>query len=265
MKQPSRFASLLASNFHRWHRSGSPETFVRYLRTELSGADLAWLQKARLRESFVEAGIDPDVHLRSRLNRDDVKVHLKQIIAELADMVGTEGLHDCGMHSPEIVPLPPSLRCSGTFPLSMGYGEEPFITKQALQRKLVLATGKAWAEILDQTGFSGSNRRISSRSFRQTVQVFVDLHRRSKRRWTKQTLRKEQHVAFRAAWNLTHRMDSAGVPTALRRDLRRDPIFTLWSVASAFIDVGNMDRAVALFLKKKPVFERRFTPRASVS
>ena len=148
MKPPSGFASLLASKFHRWHRSKSPERFVRYLKAELSAADRAWLQKGNLRESFVEAGINPDVHLRSRLSRDDVKVSLRQIIAELADIVGAEELHDNAMHSPEIIPLPPRLRCSGTFPLSMHYDEEPVITKKALQAKLVRVTGKAWAEIL---------------------------------------------------------------------------------------------------------------------
>jgi hypothetical protein len=265
MRQPSRFASLLASKFHRWHKAGSPGTFVRYLKTELSGANLTWLQKGCLRESFFEAGINPDVHLHSRLSKDYVKVHLRQIIAELADIVGAEGLHDNGMHSPEIVPLPARLRCSGTFPLSMQYGEDPVITKWALQRKLVAATGKAWAEILNQTGFSRCNKRISSRSFRQTVQLFVDLHGRSGRRWTKQTLRQERHRAFRAAWNLTARMDIAEVPTTLRRELRKDPILTLWSVASAFIDVGNMDRAITVFLRKKTVFAQRLAPRTSGS
>jgi hypothetical protein len=250
MSRPPQFASLLASKFHGWHKSGSPGTFVRYLKSELSGADLEWLRKGNLRESFSEAGINPDVHLRSRLIKDDVKAHLRRIITELAEIVGVEALHDNGMHSREIIPVPPRLRCSGTFRLSMQYDEEPVITKQALQRKLVAATGKAWADILDQTGFARSNRRISSRSFRQTVQLFVDLPGRSEGRWTKQTLREEQHIAFRAAWNLTSRMATAGVPMALRRDLRRDPIFTLWSVASAFIDVGSMDRAVTVFLRK---------------
>jgi hypothetical protein len=100
--------------------------------------------------------------------------------------------------------------------------------------------------------------RVASRSFRQTVQMFVALQRRSGSRWTKASLREKQHSAFRAAWNLTNRMDAAGVPTALRKELRQDPIFTLWSVASAFLNVDDMDRAVALFLRKKPVFAATF-------
>src|SRR5438046_8369986 len=105
MRSPAGFVSLLASKFHRWHRSGSPRTFVRYLKTELSGADRTWLQKGNLRGRFVEAGINPDVHVRSRHSKDDVKVHLRQIIAELADIVGVEGLHDNGMNSAEIILL----------------------------------------------------------------------------------------------------------------------------------------------------------------
>jgi hypothetical protein len=258
MAPSSGFASQLASKFHKWHRTGSRGTFVHYLAAELSGADRMRLQKGRLRESFIEAGIDPDVHLRSRLDKGRVKARLRQIISETADIVGAEGLHDNGMHSTDRIPLPLSLRCPGTFPLSSQYGEEPVITKQALQRKLVAATGKAWAEILDQTGFSSSNRRIASRSFSQTVQLFADLPRRPKRRWTKASLREKQPVVYKAAWNLKHRMDSAGVPAALRRAMREDPIFTLSSVAAVFVEVGNLERAVKVFLKKKPAFAARF-------
>jgi hypothetical protein len=248
MKSPSRIATLLALEFHRWHVSRSSRGFVNYLKTRLSGADRTWLQKGNLRKHFVEAGINPDVHLRSRLSREYVKNHLRHIVTELADIVGVEGLHDNGMNSTEKIPLPPCLRCSGQFPLSLQYGEEPVITKQALQRKLVVATGKAWARILDQTGFSRSNRRVSSRNFTQTVQLFADLRGGLKRRWTRQSLRQKQPAVFKAAWNLARRMENAGVPIRLRRELRKDPIFTLWSVASAYIDVGNMDRAVSVFL-----------------
>jgi hypothetical protein len=258
MRSPSRLPSLLASKFHQWHKSGSPRTFVRYLKSELSGCDLSWLQKGNLRESLAEVGIDPDVHLRSRLSADYVKVHLRQIVTELADIVGEEGLHDNGMNSPEKIPLPLQLRCPGTFPLSMQYREEPVITRQALQRKLVKTTGKAWAAILDQTGFSRVNRRIASRSFSQTVQMFVALQRGSRSRWTKASLRQKHPFAFKAAWNLTNRMDAAGVPTALRKELRKDPLFTLWSVASAFLSVDDMDRAVALFIRKKSAFAKTF-------
>ncbi len=236
MRPPPGFASLLASKFHRWHKSASSTTFVGYLKTELEGADRTWLKKGNLRESFFEAGIDPDVHLHSRLNRDDVKLHLRQIITEIADIVGAEELHDSGMHCPDRIPLPPSLRCGGTYPLSKQYGEKPVITKQALQRKLVAATGKAWAKVLDQTGFSRSNRRIASRTFRQTVQLFVDLQRRLGRPPTRASLRQEERVIFKSAWNLASRMNAAGVPTSLRQELQKDPIFALWAVASAFVD-----------------------------
>jgi hypothetical protein len=180
-------------------------------------------------------------------------VNLAHIITELASIVGADGLHDSAMHSRQKIPLPASLRCSGSFPLSEQYGEEPVITKQALQRKLVAATGKPWGAILKETGFSKSNRRIASRSFEQTVRLFAGLQRRSSPRWTKEALRRKHHVVFRAAWNLAGRMKAAGVPSALRSHLRRDPVFTLWSVSSALRRVRTVDAAVAGFLRKKPV------------
>lgn len=253
MRPPPEFTSELTHWFHSWHQSGLRQPFVRYLKTRLSGPNWAWLQRGNLRTTFVDAGINPDVHIRSRLNRDYVKDNLAHIITELASIVGADGLHDSAMNSRERIPLPASLRCSGEFPLSEGYGEEPVITKQALQRKLVTANCKSWAAILDETGFSSCNRRIASRTFEQTVRLFADLQKRSTR-WTKTGLRGEHHAAFRAAWNLVHRMKVAGVPSALRPHLRRDPVFTLWSVSSALRRMRTVDAAVAVFLRKKPVF-----------
>jgi hypothetical protein len=207
-----------------------------------------------LRTTFVDTGINPDVHLRSRLRKADVKDNLAHIIVELASIVGTDGLHDSAMHSRQTIPLPASLRCSGSFPLSERYGEEPVITRQALQRKLVAAVGKPWGAILEETGFARSNRRIASRSFEQTVRLFAELQRRSSSRWTKAELRRKHNAVFRAAWNLAHRMNAAGVPSALRPHLRKDPVFTLWSVSSAFRRVRTVDTAVAVFLRKKHVF-----------
>lgn len=253
MRPPPEFTSELTHWFHRWHQSGLRQKFVPYLKTRLSGPNLAWLQRGNLRSAFVDAGINPDVHVRSRLKKADVKDNLAHIITELASIVGADGLHDSAMNSRERIPLPASLRCFGSFPLSEQYGEEPVITKQALQRKLVAATGKPWAAILSETGFSNSNRRIASRSFEQTVRLFAGLQRRSSTRWTKEALRHQHHAVFRAAWNLTHRMKTAGVPSALRPHLRRDPVFTLWSVSSALRRVQTIDAAVASFLRKKPV------------
>jgi hypothetical protein len=253
MRPPSSIATQIALEFHRWHASRSSRGFVKYLKSRLSGAELTWLYKGNLRECFVDAGINPDVHLLSRMNRDYVRSHLGVIIAELADIVGVEGLNDDGMNSPEKISLPPCLRCSGEFPLSVRYHEEPVITKQALQRKLVAATGKSWAQILDQAGFSRSNRRMSSRTFAQTVLLFVEVQTGFKRQWTKQALRQRYPAVFKAAWNLARRMESAGAPVMLRRRLREDPVSTLWSVASAFADVGDMDRAIKVCLRKKPV------------
>jgi hypothetical protein len=254
MRPPPEFTSELTHWFHRWHQSGLRQPFVRYLKTRLSGPDLAWLQRGNMRTSFVDAGINPDVHVRSRLKKADVKDNLAHIIAELASIVGADGLHDSAMNSRERIPLPASLRCPGAFPLSERYGEEPAITKQALQRKLVVATDKPWAAILTETGFSSSNLRIASRNFEQTVRLFADLQRRSSPQWTKAVLRREHNAVFRAAWNLAHRMKTAGVPSALRPHLRRDPVFTLWSVSSTLRRVRTVDAAVAVFLRKKPVF-----------
>ena len=253
MRPPPEITSELTPWFHRWHQSGMGRPFVRYLKTRLSGPNWVWLQKGNLRATFVDAGINPDVHIRSRLKRDYVKDTLADIIAELADIVGPDGIHDNAMHSRQRIPLPASLRCSGSFPLSERYGEEPVITRQALQRKLVAAVGKSWGAILDETGFSSSNRRIASRSFEQTVRLFADLQERSLRS-TKAELRLENPAVFRAAWNLAHRMKAAGVPAALRPHLRRDPVFTLWSVSSALRRVRTLDAAVAEFQRKKPVF-----------
>ena len=164
MRPPPKFTSELTRWFHRWHQSGLRQPFVRYLKTRLSGPDLAWLQRGNLRTTFVDAGINPDVHLQSRLKKADVKDNLAHIITDLASIVGADGLHDSAMHSRQKIPLPAALRCSGAFPLSERYGEEPVITKQALQRKLVAATGKPWGAILSGTGFSNSNRRIASRT-----------------------------------------------------------------------------------------------------
>jgi hypothetical protein len=122
----------------------------------------------------------------------------------------------------------------------------------------VAAVGKPWGEILNETGFSSSNRRIASRSFEQTLRLFADLPRRSSRRWTKATFREKHNLVFRAAWNLAHRMKAAGVPPALRPYLRRDPVFTLWSVSLALRRVRTVDTAVAVFLRKKPVFSGTF-------
>ena len=253
MRPPPEFTSELTHWFHRWHQSGLRQKFIPYLKTRLSEPNSAWLKKGNLRAAFVDAGINPDVHVQSRLKKADVKDNLAHIIADLASIVGSDGIHDNGMNSRQKIPLPDSLRCSGSFPLSEQYCEEPFITKQALQRKLVLATGKAWGPILSETGFSNSNRRIASRSFEQTVGLFADLQRRSSTQWTKAALRQEHNAVFRAAWNLAHRMKAAGVPSALRPHLRRDPVFTLWSVSSALRHVRTVDAAVAVFLRKKPV------------
>lgn len=254
MKPPPEFTSELTRWFHRWHQSGTRQPFVQYLKTRLSGANWAWLQRGNLRTTFVDAGINPDVHLQSRLRKDDVKANLADIIAEIAGIVGTDGLHDNAMNSRQPIPWPPFLRCAGPFPLSEEYGEEPVITRQALQRKLVAAIGKSWGTILAETGFSNCNRRIASRSFEDTVRLFADFQRRSSPQWTKEALRHEHHLLFRAAWNLTRRMTIAGVPPALRPYLRRDPVFTLWSVSSALRRVRTVDAAVAVFLRKKPVF-----------
>lgn len=254
MRPPPEFTPELTHWFHRWHQSWLRQPFVRYLKTRLSRPNWAWLQRGNLRTAFVDAGINPDVHLRSRLRKAGVKDNLAHIIAELASIVGTDGLHDTAMHSREPIPLPASLRCSGEFPLSEQYGEEPVITRQALQRKVVAAAGKSWGAILTETGFSSCNRRIASRSFDETVRLFADLQRRSPRRWTKAALRSKHNAIFRAAWNLVARMKAAGVPSALRQHLRKDPVVTLWSVSSALRRVRTVDAAVAVFLRKKPVF-----------
>jgi hypothetical protein len=263
VRPPPEFTSELTRWFHRWHQSGPRQPFVQYLKTRLSGSNCVWLQRGNLRTTFVDAGINPDVHLRSRLSKEDVKTNLADIIAELANIIGTDGLHDSAMHSRQRIPVPASLCCSGSFPLSERYGEEPGITRQALQRKLVAAVGKSWGVILNETGFSGSNRRVASRSFEQTLRLFADLPRRSSPRWTKAALRREHHLLFRAAWNLTLRMKTAGVPSALRQYLRMAPVFTLWSVASALQRVRTIDAAVVVFLRKKPVFSGSLPPKSS--
>jgi hypothetical protein len=255
---PSGFIYLLASKFHEWHESDSVKRFVDYLKTELSGTDKIRVEKLNIRKSFIEAGIDPDVHLRSRIDRKYVRANLPQIILEVSAIVGRDQLHDNAMHSGAYIPLPGCLRCSGTFPLSMEYGEEPRITRQALQRKLVAATGTAWADILAQTGFSRSNRRIASRNFSQTIQMFVSLDQRSKRPWTKNSLRKDQPRVFRAAWNLRGRMETAGVPVIVRQELRKDPILTLWSIARTLVQMHDLNKAVRAFLRDKATFAERF-------
>jgi hypothetical protein len=254
----SAFICLLASKFHEWHESDSAKKFVDYLKTELSGSDKRRVERENIRKSFIEAGINPDVHLRSRIDRKYVRRHLPQIILELSAIVGRDQLHDNAMHSSEYIPLLASLRCSGTFPLSMEYDEEPRITRQALQRKLVAVTGTAWASILKRTGFSQSTRRIASRNFSQTVQMFVSLDRRSKREWTKTTLRQNQPRVFSAAWNLRGRMDSAGVPVIVRQELCKDPILTLWSIAKTVVQMQDLNKAVRAFLRNKATFAEGF-------
>ena len=258
-KRPSSgFICLLGSKFREWHESDSAKRFVDYLKTELSGIDEGRVKKQNIRKSFIEAGINPDVHLRSRIDRKYVRAHLPQIILELSAIVGRDQLHDNAMHSSDYISLPGCLRCSGTFPLSMEYGEEPRITRQALQRKLVYATGTAWAVILAQTGFSESNRRIASRNFSQTVQMFVSIERRFKRQWKKSSLRRDQPRVFKAAWNLRDRMDSAGVPVLVRQKLRKDPILTLWLIARALVQMHDLNKAVRAFLADKQTFAEGF-------
>jgi hypothetical protein len=116
----------------------------------------------------------------------------------------------------------------GAHELSEKFGEKARITKQALQKKLVVCSGKSWATILSETGFSDCNKKVASRSFEETVELFSEFIRSNNDIWTKQSLRQNKKEVSRAVYNLTNRMENAGVPLEIRKDLQSDPVFVVW-------------------------------------